>query len=228
MPPFLPLRVALFLALFSQLTPLVRAEAAKAEDAPKTMSASFVNSMDLLNETHKLAPGDVLSFRVIEDEDPPRVLKVTDSGEMEVPYLGRLSAAGKSCKAVAYEIKAALEKEYYIQASVILGVDVIAPRETVFRSRGKLFLTGAVRSQGSHEIPAEEDYTVSKAILRAGGFGEYANRAKVRLTRKVGPKGETETIIVNVAEVLEKGKTEKDILVQPEDRIYVPEKWLNF
>lgn len=208
---------------FSQFP--IQGQEPKEPVASKSMLASFVTSMALLNDVHKLGPGDQLSFRVIEDEDPPKLLSVTDSGEMEVPYLGRLSAAGKSCKTVAYEIKAALEKEYYIQASVILGLDVIAPKGIV--SRGKVYLTGAVRAQGAQEIPSDEVYTVSKAIMRAG-FGDYANKRKVRLTRKVGKAGETETIIVDLVEVLEKGKIEKDAVVQPEDQIFVPEKFFNF
>jgi protein involved in polysaccharide export with SLBB domain len=176
-----------------------------------------------------LGPGDQISFRVIEDEDPPRLLTITDSGEMEVPYLGRLKAAGKTCKAIAYEIKAALEKEYYLQASVILGLDVIAPlaaRDAI--SRGTIYLMGQVRSQGPQEIPAIDNYTVSKAILRAGGFAEYANKRKVKIIRKTGNKSETETKVIDLVEILEKGKTEKDIIVQPEDLIIVPERWINF
>lgn len=197
--------------------------------ASKAMAASFVTSMAVLDESHKLGPGDQISFRVIEDEDPPRLLTVTDSGEMEVPYLGRLKAAGKTCKAIAYEIKGALEKEYYIQASVILGLDVIAPAAPIaIASRGTIYLMGQVRAQGPQEIPANQTYTVSKAILRAGGFAEYANKRKVKLIRKVDGKMEKETKIVDVVEVLEKGKTEKDVVVEPDDIIVVPERWINF
>jgi polysaccharide biosynthesis/export protein len=189
------------------------------------MSASFVNSMELLNESHKLGPGDQLSFRVIEDEDPSRRLSVTDSGEMEVPYLGRVSVTGKTCKALAYEIKTALEKQYYFQASVILGLDVISPKGTV--SRGKVYVTGQVRTQGPQEVPSDEVLTVSRVIQRAGGFSDYANKGKVRVTRK-SKNGSTETTIVNVLEILEKGKTDKDIVVEPGDQIFVPERGFNF
>lgn len=204
-------------------------EVSQAQDVKpvtKSMSASFVTSMDILNDTQKIGPGDELSFRVIEDEDPPRALRVTDSGEMEVPYVGRVNAAGKSCKVLAYEIKAALEKEYYIQASVILGLDTIAPKGMV--SRGKVYITGAVRSQGFQEIPSDEEFTVSKAILRAGGLTEWANKRTVKLTRKGRKPSESQTIQVDLVEVLEKGKVEKDVVVQPEDRIHVSEKFLNF
>lgn len=201
-------------------------EGTKQASTAKTLTASFVNSMDLLNDSHKLGPGDQLSFRVIEDEDPSRTLTVTSSGEMEVPYLGRMNALNKSCKAVAYEIKGALEKEYYFQASVIVGLDVIAPRELI--SRGRFYLMGQVRSQGPQEIPTGENFTVSKAVLRAGGFGEYANKRKVKLIRKTGLAGETVTKVVDLVEVLEKGKTSGDLSVEPDDLIIVPEKWVNF
>lgn len=196
---------------------------------PRPVTASFITSMSLLNESHKLGPGDRLSFRVIEDEDPPIALAVMDSGEMEVPYLGRMNAQGKSCKEAAYEIKSALEREYYIQASVILALDVIAPiAPKGFVSRGTIQLMGQVRSQGPQEIPSDGVYTVGKAVMRAGGFGEFANKRKVKLIRQVGTKGETETKVIDLLEVLEKGKMSKDVPVQPGDLIIVPERWINF
>ena len=195
---------------------------------PKALSASFVNSMELLNDDHKLGPGDQLSFRVIEDEDPSKSLTVTDSGEMDVPYLGRLNVAGKTCKTVGKEVRAALEKSIYIKATVILGLDVIAPKGAV-ASRGKAYLMGQVRQQGPVEVPADEPFTVSKAVLRAGGFSDYANKRKVKLIHKTGGKnGTTETKVVDLVEVLEKGRTDKDLPVEPEDLIIVPERLINF
>src|SRR5438874_2359583 len=56
----------------------------------ETPSAGLLNSMALLNDAHKLGPGDQVSLRVIEDEDPPVRLSVADSGEIEIPLLGRV------------------------------------------------------------------------------------------------------------------------------------------
>lgn len=191
----------------------------------KTLSASFVTSMAVLNDTNHLGPGDQLSFRVIEDEDPPKTLSVTASGEMEVPYLGRIVASGKTCKAVAYELKSALEKEYYKQATVILGLDVVGQKNAI--SLGKVYVSGQVRSQASIDIPADETFTLSKAIFRAGGFAEYANKRKVRVTRKA-KNGKTEVKVVDLVEVIEKGKTAGDLTLEPNDVIFVPERLINF
>ena len=182
-------------------------------------------SMDGLNDKRPLAIGDKLSFTVVEDETEPVPVTVTDSGEIDIPYLGRIMAADKTCKQLAYQIKSQLEKEYYYQATVLLGLDS-AGAKTV--SRGKVYVVGQVRQQGPQEIPVDEVWTVSKAILRAGGFAPYANKRKVKLVRGGSGRGDTETVYVDVADVLEKGDTRKDPEVSPDDLIVVPEKLLNF
>jgi polysaccharide export outer membrane protein len=179
--------------------------------------------MDALDDQHKLAIGDRLSFRIVEDEEDPKPLLVTDSGDLELPYLGRFPVVGRTCKQLARQLKAELEKEYYYQATVIIAVDVMT------KSRGKVYLVGPVRMPGPQEIPSDEIFTLSKAILRAGSFGEYADKHKVRVTRKGGTAGgKDQVFIVDVAEILEKGKTESDLLLEPGDLIYVPERLIRF
>ena len=199
---------------------------APAEKAPVSTSAAstvaLTNSMDVLNDKTKLGNGDRLSYRVVEERREPIPLIVTDSGEIEVPYIGRVTVAGKTCKQAALAIKPLLEKEYFYKATVIVGLDTLSTR-----SRGKVYLMGQVRTQGSMEIPADETLTVSKVILRAGGLADFANRRKVKLVRKKGP-AQTETIIVDLVEILDKGHVEKDPVIEPDDLIIVPERLINF
>src|SRR4029078_3818131 len=108
-------------------------------------------------------------------------LRVNDNGELEVPYVGLVQAQGRNCRELAYNIKNLREKEYYYHATVILAVDRISEK-----SRGKVYVYGSVHAQGPQEIPADETYTVSKAVIRAGGFGDFANKRKVKVTRKNG------------------------------------------
>src|SRR4051794_31448912 len=83
-----------------------------------TSTVALTTSMEVLNDTTKLGPGDRVSFRIIEDRHAPINLAVTDSGEMEVPLIGRVKAVDKTCKQLAYEIKPLLEKEYFVKATV--------------------------------------------------------------------------------------------------------------
>jgi len=79
-----------------------------------------------------------------------------------------------------------------------------------------------VKAQGPQEIPPDESYTVSKAIIRAGGFGDFANKRKVKVTRKNGKE-----FNVDLKRVIEEGHTEEDMVLVPDDQIYVPQRLIN-
>jgi polysaccharide export outer membrane protein len=208
-------------ALASNAPP--KAAGSASQTATNLSPSASTNSMDALDEKHTLAIGDRLSFRIVEDEEDPKPLLVTDSGDLEVPYIGRFPALDKTCKQLARQLKAELEKEYYYQATVISAVDIMT------KSRGKVYLVGPVRAPGPQEIPSDEVLTLSKAILRAGGFGDYADRHKVRVTRKGGAAGGKDQVFtVDVAAILEQGKTESDLPLEPGDLIYVPERLIRF
>lgn len=184
-------------------------------------------SMDKIDDKRPLVPGDVINYRVVEDRDAPRSLPVLDTGEMEVPLLGRVTASGKTLKKLAEEIKGLLEKDYYYQATVLLSMDsMVKPA----RGRlGKIYVLGQVRSAGVQDIPDDEVYTVSKAILRAGGFADFADKRKIKLVRKkASDSKETDTTIVDCTEVFEKGDTSHDPLVKADDIIIVPQRLINF
>lgn len=184
-----------------------------------TSTVMRTNSMAVLDDKKRLGSNDYVSFRVVEDrDDESQRLRINDSGELEVPYIGLIPAAGRTCKELAHSVKAALEREYYYHATVIIAVDHISEK-----SRGKVYVYGSVKGQGPQEIPPDETYTVSKAIIRAGGFGDFADKKKIKLTRKSG-----ETVVVNLKRVIEDGRTDEDVVVQPDDQIYVPQRLVNF
>lgn len=187
-----------------------------------TAAVSATVSMDVLDSARLLTRGDLINFRVVEDGDAPVGLRINDSGEIEVPYIGTVRATGKTPRALAFEIKSLLERDYYHNATVIIGLDVEGQRPA-----GLIYLSGAVRSGGPMEIPFSERFTVSKAILRAGGFADFANQRKVKVTRARSDGG-TDTFTVDVREVIEKGRQDLDIELAPNDFILVPERLINF
>ena len=189
-------------------------------------AAAAILSMELLDDEEELGVGDVVSYRVIEDKEDAKQLRVAESGELDIPYLGRFAAAKKTCKVLAGELKRALEKELYIKATVIVALD-LQDKDREKESIGKVYVIGQVRSPGAQNIPGDEPFTVSKAILAAGGFGDFAKRTRVKLSRK--REGEKDaTFMIDVTEVWEKGKTERDVPVEPGDTIFVPKRLINF
>lgn len=182
---------------------------------PATVSGNYTP-----DDKHKLIAGDKVSFQIVEDRTNAVQLLVAESSELDIPYLGRLDVAGKTCKDLAAEVKTLLEKDYYHRATVIIGLDSLS------KVLGKVYVWGPVRNQGPIDIPANENFTAGKAILRAGGFGDFANKKEVKVVRKTAT-GNT-SFLINMVEVLEKGKTDADVVLEPEDFIIVPQKGWNF
>lgn len=178
--------------------------------------------MDVLDDHRKLVVGDRLSYRVTEEQLEPRAIMISDSGEAEVPLIGRMPAAGKTCKELAFAVKHELEKDYFYRATVIIGLDTAS-----VKSRGRIFLTGQVRTQGAMDIPVTGTFTLSKAIMQAGGFGDFANQKKVKVLRTLADGKSAQTYVVDVADIL-KGKVENDLVLQPDDVIIVPEVSVKF
>jgi protein involved in polysaccharide export with SLBB domain len=183
-----------------------------------------IQSMDRLDDRQKLGIGDKLIYRVIEDQDDPQSLTITDSGDVYIPYYGGLvRAVDKTCRQLAEEIKKLLEKDLYKRATVIIGLETLNKTNT----GRKVYVSGHVRLPGPQEIPGGEPFTVSKAILRAGGFSDFAKGTQVKITRANTEKG-SRIITVNVVDILEKGKIENDVLLEPGDLIFVPSRTFNF
>jgi protein involved in polysaccharide export with SLBB domain len=175
------------------------------------------------DDKYKLRVGDKISLQILEDRDAPKGLVVADSGELDVPYVGRVAASDKTCKQLADELKARLEKEYYHRATVVIALDVAN------KLLGRIYVWGQVRNQGPIDISVNENLTVGKAILRAGGFGDFANKKRVKVVRSGGVEGVAkQSFELNLIDVLEKGKTEKDVILQPDDFIIVPSRLINF
>jgi polysaccharide export outer membrane protein len=223
--------VLFVLALFVVSHPL---KAADSKSATNSVASSLVatnpnpatvklDNVDVLDDKYRLVIGDQLSFKIVEDEEEPVVLPVTDSGDIQVPYLGRYPAAGKTCKELALGIKKELEKKYYYQATVVVAVN------SKPRSRGKIYLVGAIAAPGPQDIASDEKLTLSKAILRAGGFTSFANEKKVKVTRSTGTgDDDKKTFIVDVSRVLEDGQTQDDLPLLPGDLVFVPERMVRF
>ncbi len=224
------LTLILFLACATAFAQVPRTNAPSSASAPApSTNASSTGSSTLggyvPDDKYKLRAGDKVSLQIIEDRDQAKSLVVADSGELDVPYIGRVAAADKTCKQLASELKSQLEKEYYYRATVIIALDVAN------KFLGRVYVWGQVRNQGPVDIAVNENLTAGKAILRAGGFADFANKKRVKVVRGGGAGGDAagkQSFELNMADILESGKTEKDVLLQPEDFIIVPSRLINF
>ncbi len=208
--------LAVFCLMSALVTPL-RAQPTsniiKLETSPRLAAGQPVD----LDNQHKIRSGDKLSFRIDEDREDAKPLIVTDSGEVELPQpFGRFLAAGKTCKALAQDIKLALEQDYYKRATVRLGLDAI------INVRGKAYVSGQVSKPGPVNIPVDSKLKLSQAILLAGPPLQWAKLSAIKVVRQNGR--DAQTFIVDVDAILNKGRPEKDMFLEPDDLVIVPER----
>ena len=182
-------------------------------------------SLGAPDPTKPLGRGDVVTFSIIQDREPPQVMRVTDTGELDFsafPKIGRVSVVGRTCAQVAAEVKHKLEADYYNVADVSLGINQVNHSD----SRGRVYVTGNVRAPGPQELPSNERTMVSTVIIRAGGFDKFADGHRVRVTRK-GKDGKSISFTVDVQAIIDKGRQDLDKEVEDSDYINIPQKLFN-
>lgn len=191
--------------------------------------AAVINSMDVLDDKQPISEGDKISIRILEDRREALQIRVAVTGEIQAPYVGLISAKGKTCRQLALQIKKELEKNFFKIATVVIAIDEYNPAtlQGIKESDMEFYVMfGIVAKQGKYDLPANEDISISQAILRAGGFTQFANKEKVKIIRKT-PHG-NKTILVNVDSIMRQGELERDIFIRKDDVIIVEELTWNF
>lgn len=179
--------------------------------------------MEVVDPDKRLAAGDELTLEIEEDREGGFPRMVSAIGEIDVPPLGRVKVAGKTAVQAEAEIKRLLEKDFYYTATVRLSID---RRSRTVVKAGQITMSGEVRGVGPLDLLEGEKLTVSQAILKAGGFGAFANQRKIQVTRI--ENGSTRQFFVDVKEILDKGAVGKDVVLQDGDRINVPRAMIKF
>lgn len=191
--------------------------------------AAVLTSMDVLDNNRPISAGDTISIRILEDRREALQQVVAVTGEVQAPYVGLVQAKGKTCRELAYTIKKELEKNFFKNATVVIAIDRINPDDLIREKEVDLdfyVVFGIVARQGKYDLPANEDISISQAILRAGGFAQFANKEKVKVIRKT-PQG-NKTILVNVDGIMRQGDLERDIFIRKDDVIIIEELNWNF
>jgi polysaccharide export outer membrane protein len=175
-----------------------------------------VSSVFAESEEYHIQPMDVLTITVHDQPDLTTKTRVTNDGYISFPLLGKVKAGGQTVQNFEDFLKSALEKSYLVNAQVLVYIEQYHPR--------KVSLVGEVMRPGKYNMPEEKDMTLLEAIALAGGFTKDASIGSVKVMRRL-ENGKQVVIKVNVKDITVKGRKEKDILLQPDDAIVVPESF---
>ena len=174
---------------------------------PRTVATNKVLEAVFEQTERVLRKGDRIQVTIYAPPEPftcPHV--VDEDGRINIPLIGPMAVAGKSCGAAQRSIeKAYIDQQIYKNVTVI-----IVPPE------GEYTVSGEVIRPGPY--PLGRDQTLMQALSRAGRYTEFADQRRVFLLRN------NERVEINLDDIRE-GKR-KDIVIISGDVVEVPRsKW---
>lgn len=172
----------------------------------------------------RIKPGVALTIQVGTPAAPPTVVNalVDQKGEITMPLLLQEPVAcdGLTLEALRQKLIKAYSV-YYRQPQVTV---TFAPFDAAsgVSPWGTITVMGEVSRPGPVNIPPTMEVTVTKALQLAGGLKPFANRNKIRVSRCDREGRQTKTY-VDLNEIGEEGRVDKDMVLRAGDVVWVPE-----
>lgn len=149
---------------------------------------------------YKIGAGDRLTIRVAGEADLTGEYLVDGAGNISMPYVQTVAAAGTTASQLESMIAERLRRGYLRDPKVSVQVTTLRP----------FYILGEVTTAGSYAY--QPGMTVQNAIAIAGGYGPRADQKLVLVTRKNATGTDTFRVPVTTQ-------------VYPGDIIYVRERW---
>ena len=173
----------------------------------------------------KVRPGVALAISVTATGTQGQAAKqyfVDADGYIAMELIGQIKCDGLTLVGLQQKITAAY-KEFFLDPHVTAtfiyqaGGGMISPWGTVT-------VLGEVNRPGPVDVPSTMDLRVTRALQLAGGATGIADKRNIRVTRCDKDGKQTKTT-VNLIEIGEEGRPDKDMLLKAGDVVWVPMSW---
>jgi protein involved in polysaccharide export with SLBB domain len=161
---------------------------------------------------YRLAPTDLLDFRIFQEPDFDAVIRVSGDGSAIFPMIGRVHVAGMTITQATETIRQRYMAGYLANPQVNLTVRTYAK---------KMFtMLGQVQKPGTYPIEGNESISLLQAIGMAGGYTRIANPSRVVVKRN---EGGIERVYNFNAKQMARTATDSTFRIKPGDVITVAE-----
>jgi polysaccharide export outer membrane protein len=151
---------------------------------------------------------DVLSINVWKEPDLSRSIQVRSDGQISLPLMGEVQAAGRTPLQLEQLITVKL-RDYITKPEVTVMVEQINSK--------KFNILGQVTKPGSYSIALAP--TVVDAIALAGGTRDFAKQKSIYILRQA-PNGSQTRIVFNYKAFLRGNR--QNVKLEPHDTVVVP------
>ncbi len=159
--------------------------------------------------TYVIGVEDVLAVHVWREPEVSRRVPVRPDGNITLPLINDIKAAGATPNQLAQRISDALKK-HLTEAEVAVVVEQVNSK--------KFYVMGEVVRPGAY--PLVESTTVIQALSAAGGFREFANKKKIQILK--GGGSAAKRIVFDYSAVVRGSKDQHNVVLEPGDTILVP------
>lgn len=171
---------------------------------------SLVTSAACLGQTESLliGPGDELRVEVFDTPEMTQTVRVTDSGEIPLVFIGNVKVAtltpGEAARAIEDMLKT---KQFMTHPQVTVSVEEYATQQ--------ISVVGQVHSPGNYSIGAP--LPVIRVLSSAGGLTDVADR-NITIQRHGDPERTVKYFLSNNSDAA----LANSVLVYPGDTVLVP------
>ncbi|MGQ4659008.1 polysaccharide biosynthesis/export family protein [Lysobacter sp. F6437] len=124
---------------------------------------------------YRIGPSDLLTVTVFQIEDLDREVRVNNAGQISLPLIGVIDAAGLTVNALQTEIEARYAADYLQNPQVSVFVKEFASQ--------RVTVSGAVENPGIYPIPSQ--VTLLQALALAEGMTDVASYENVLVFRTI-------------------------------------------
>jgi polysaccharide biosynthesis/export protein len=195
-----PLVVALLAACAAR-------EPDRAEPSPE-INGSHIASQPV---ARAIIPQDLLQVTVFAAPELSATTRVSDTGEISLPLIGAVRAAGNTTRELEHTLAERLRASYMHDPRVSIEVKEEAAQP--------IYVLGEVNQPGAFTTAGQKGMTLLQAVSNARGFKPTAAYRRLVVIR-TGDDGMRLQVPVNLDDVL-KGRA-PDMMLQTNDVVYVP------
>lgn len=175
------------------------------------------------SETYLLGSGDLINldiFNVPEHSGPKRVLV---DGSISLAWVGNVPVAGLTLEQAAQRVAVAYGRHL---RQPTITVSLVTPRPVQVSVSGAVNRPGAypmafAMTEGEEGEDERRWPTVTQALQQAGGISPLADVRQITVQRSVG-RGRTQTLHLDLWDLLVAGNLSQDIPLRDGDTILVP------
>ena len=156
-----------------------------------------------------LSPGDVVDIKFFYAPDLNEMQTVRPDGKITLQFVDEIDVEGKT----PIEIRQELQNKY---SDILEKPDVSVIVRSLYNR--VVYVAGKVTTPGIVDMPG--NLTALEAVMRVGGFAEFAKIDKVVLFRQ--EDGHRNSFVIDFRRILSGKSDQKPIFLKPHDILFVP------